>query len=70
MKTTHKSDSQVMQILIQAGSGIPVSQLYREHGMSSTTFYKWRVKYGGILNDHQTQRVRGGEFSPQEDVCR
>ena len=48
MKTARKSDSQIMQILSQAGSGVPVSELCREHGMSSATFYKWRVKYGGM----------------------
>ena len=48
MKTTRKSDSQIMQILSQASSDIPVSELCREHGMSSTTFYKWRAKYGGM----------------------
>jgi putative transposase len=48
MKTTRKSDSQIMQILSQASSGIPVSELCREHGMSSATFYKWRAKYGGM----------------------
>ena len=48
MKTTRKSDSQIMQILRQAGSGVPVSELCREHGMSSATFYKWRAKYGGM----------------------
>ena len=31
-----------MSILKQAEAGMPVSELYREHGMSSTTFYKWR----------------------------
>jgi hypothetical protein len=34
MKTTRKSDSQIMQILSQAGSGIPVSELCREYGIS------------------------------------
>jgi putative transposase len=48
MKTTRKSDSQTMQILSQAISGVPVSELCREHGMSSATFYKWRAKYGGM----------------------
>ena len=48
MKTTRKSDSQIMQILSQAGSGVPVSELCREHSMSSATFYKWRAKYGGM----------------------
>ena len=48
MKTARKSDSQIMQILSQAGSGVPVSELCRERGMSSATFYKWRAKYGGM----------------------
>ena len=48
MKTTRKSDSQIMQILSQADSGVPVSELCREHSMSSATFYKWRAKYGGM----------------------
>jgi putative transposase len=48
MKTTRKSDSQIMQILSQTISGVPVSELCREHGMSSATFYKWRAKYGGM----------------------
>ena len=44
MKTGRKSDSQIMQILSQAGSGVPVSELCREHGMSSATFIS------GVLN--------------------
>ena len=48
MKTTRKSDSQIMQILSQAGAGVTVSELCREHSMSSATFYKWRAKYGGM----------------------
>ena len=27
---------------------MPVSELCREHGMSSAAFYKWRAKYGGM----------------------
>ena len=48
MKKSRKSDSQIMQILNQAQAGTPVSELCREHGMSSATFYKWRAKYGGM----------------------
>ena len=33
---------------MQADSGVPVSELCREHGMSSASFYKWRAKYGGM----------------------
>jgi len=48
MKKSRYTDSQIMAILKQAESGVPVSQLCREHGMSSATFYNWRAKYGGM----------------------
>lgn len=48
MKTTRFSDAQIMGILRQAESGVPVSELCREHGMSSASFYKWRSRYGGM----------------------
>ena len=48
MKTSRFSDSQILAILKQAENGIPVTELCREHGMSSATFYKWRAKFGGM----------------------
>ena len=48
MKNKRYSDAQIMGILKQAGSGVPVSELCREHGMSSASFYKWRSKFGGM----------------------
>ncbi len=48
MKKSRFSDSQILSILKQAEAGAPVSELCREHGMSSATFYKWRSKYGGM----------------------
>ena len=48
MKKSRFTDSQVMAVLKQAESGVPVPQLCREHGISSATFYKWRSKYGGM----------------------
>ena len=48
MKNGRFSDAQIMGILKQAESGVPVSELCREHGMSSASFYKWRAKYGGM----------------------
>ena len=47
MKTSRFSESQIVAILNQASSGVPVPALCREHGISSSTFYKWRSKYGG-----------------------
>lgn len=48
MKKSRFTDSQVMAVLKQAESGVPVPQLCQEHGISSATFYKWRSKYGGM----------------------
>ena len=51
MKKSRFSDAQIMAILKQAANGVPVAELCREHGMSSASFYKWRAKYGGMLDD-------------------
>jgi putative transposase len=48
MKNERFRDTQIMGILKQAESGVPVSELCREHGMSSASFYKWRAKLGGM----------------------
>jgi len=40
MKRSRFSDSQILSILKQAENGLPIPKLCREHGMSSTGFYK------------------------------
>lgn len=42
------SESQIVKILKEAESGRQVKDLCREYGMSDTTFYRWRSKYGGM----------------------
>jgi len=46
MKKSRFSDIQILSILKQAESRIPVPELCREHGISSATFYNWCSKYG------------------------
>ena len=48
MKKSRFTDSQILAVLKQAESGVPVPELCREHGISNATFYKWRAKYGGM----------------------
>ena len=48
MKQKSYSESQIIGILKEAESGLPVPELCRKHGMGNSTFYKWRAKYGGI----------------------
>lgn len=47
MKKSRFSESQIINILKHAETGAPVPELCREHGISSSLFYKWRSKYGG-----------------------
>ncbi len=48
MKKSRFSEAKIMGILQQAESGVPVTELCREHGMSNASFYKWRAKFGGM----------------------
>ncbi|MCV6623820.1 MAG: IS3 family transposase [Cellvibrionaceae bacterium] len=48
MRKSRYSDSQILAILKQNEAGVAVSDLCREHGMSSAQFYKWRAKFGGM----------------------
>ena len=48
MKKSRFNDTQILSILKQAESGIPIPEICREHGISSATFYNWRSKYGGM----------------------
>ncbi len=48
MRKSKFSESQIVAILKEADSGIPVADVLRNHGISAATFYKWRSKYGGL----------------------
>jgi putative transposase len=47
MRKSKFSESQIVGILKDAESGMPVAELRRKHGVSKATFFKWRSKYGG-----------------------
>lgn len=48
MKKSKFSETQIVSILKKGEGGIPVSDLCREHGISKSTYYKWKSKYGGM----------------------
>ena len=48
MKQKRFTENQIIKILNEAEVGVPVTDLCRKHGFSSSTFYKWKAKYGGM----------------------
>jgi putative transposase len=42
------SEEQIIGLLKQNEAGVPAAQLCREHGVSESSFYKWKSKYGGL----------------------
>jgi putative transposase len=52
MRKSKFSETQIVGMLKDAESGMPVADLLRKHGVSKATFFKWRSKYGGAtVND-------------------
>lgn len=47
MRNSKFSETQIVAMLKDAESGVPVADLLRKHGVSKVTFLKWRSKYGG-----------------------
>lgn len=48
MKSKRFKESQIVKILKQHESGMKVTDLCKEYGISQATFYNWKNKYGGM----------------------
>ena len=48
MRKSRFSETQIVRMLKEAEAGRPASDICRENGISSTTFYKWKAKFGGM----------------------
>lgn len=48
MEQKRFTENQIIKILNEAESGVPVTDLCRKYGFSSSTFYKWKAKFGGM----------------------
>jgi putative transposase len=46
MRPSKFKDTQIVQALRQVKAGTPAVQVCRKLGITETTFYRWRAKYG------------------------
>ena len=60
MKRSRFTEEQIIAILREQETGVPVADLCRNHGLSSPTFYKWKAKFGG-LDVSEARRLRALE---------
>ena len=55
-----KTEEQIIAVLKESEAGVKTSDLCRAHGISETTFYKWKDKFGGMTVS-EARRLRGLE---------
>jgi len=48
MKRARFTETQIVAILREADSGVPVKDVCRKHEISDATYYNWKSKYGGM----------------------
>ena len=57
MKRSKFTETQIVSILKEADAGASVKDVCRRHGISDTTFYNWKSRYGG-LGASELKRLR------------
>lgn len=64
MRKSKYTESQIVQMLREADSGLSVKEVCRKYGISDATYYKWKSKYGGLeVSDVRRMRELEAENS-------
>ena len=69
MRKRRFTEEQIISILKEQEAGAKTQDLYRRHGISGTTFFKWKAKFGALeASDAKRLRSAGGREPASEEA--
>jgi putative transposase len=51
------SEAQIVAVLREGESGVPIAEIIRKHGISRNTYFNWKSRYGGATTS-ELRRLR------------